>query len=648
MKRWFEIKAKAGDKNAEIWIYDEIGGFGISAKEFIKELNALEAERIDLRINSPGGVVFEGAAIYNALKRHGAKVTSYIDGLAASIAGVVALAGERVVMAENALFMIHNPWAMCVGDAGEMRKTAEILDKVRATIMNAYMEKSGMGEEELMAAMDAETWYSATEAKAAGFADEVEGRADMAACAKWDMKALGYRRAPEFLKGDEEIHNETKPQRGEEKKEDTAMNEQMEQAPSKGAEVKAMVNSDAAKVVELAMAHGFGDRATGWLSEGKSVEQVAKEILDMKRSMPLASPAPDVPRLTDKEQRRYSLARAIHRAALAREGSGRFDGFEAEVSAEIERKLPATYKPQGGFFVPLTIKSALDTQTATKGAEAVFKEQGELIELLRNTAVITRLGATMLTGLSSPIDFPKHTGAMTIYWVGENPAVNVNESDISLGIVTLSPKTCQGTTSYSRQLLAQESIGIENLVRNDFIIGHALGWDRAALHGSGAANEPTGLYNVAGVNAIAMGGVPTFGKLVDMGTEVAVDNALFGNLGWVTTPGMAGKLMQTLVASAAGSAMIWQGSHLAGSMAGFSAIASNQVKADMGVGLDEHGMIFGNWSDLIIGMWGVVELIVDPYAKKKRGMIEVTSFQMVGMCVRHPESFCKSTGAKIV
>lgn len=646
MKRWFEIKTKAG-KNAEVWIYDEIGGFGISAKEFIKELNALEAESIDLRINSPGGVVFEGAAIYNALKRHGAKVTSYIDGLAASIAGVVALAGERVVMAENALFMIHNPWAMCVGDAGEMRKTAEILDKVRATIMNAYMEKSGMGEEELMAAMDAETWYSAAEAKASGFVDEIEGRADMAACVKWDFKALGYRRAPEFLGV---INDNTEPPGGEGKKEVKEMIVQTEVDAPKGAEVKAMVNvnSDAAKVVELAMAHGFGDRASGWISEGKGVEQVAKEILDMKRSMPLASPAPDVPRLTDKEQRRYSLARAIHKAALAREGGGRFDGFEAEVSAEIERRLPATYKPQGGFFVPLTIKSALDTQTATKGAEAVFKEQGELIELLRNTAVITRLGATMLTGLSSPIDFPKHTGAMTIFWVGENPAVNVNESDISLGIVTLSPKTCQGSTSYSRQLLAQESIGIENLVRNDFIIGHALGWDRAALHGSGAANEPTGLYNVAGVNAVAMGGVPTFGKLVDMGTEVAVDNALFGNLGWVTTPGMAGKLMQTLVATSAGSAMIWQGSHLAGSMAGFSAIASNQVRADMGIGLDEHGMIFGNWSDLIIGMWGVVELIVDPYAKKKRGMIEVTSFQMVGMCVRHPESFCKSTGAKIV
>jgi HK97 family phage major capsid protein/ATP-dependent Clp endopeptidase proteolytic subunit ClpP len=645
MKRWFEIKARA-DKGAEVWIYDEIGGFGVSAKEFIKELNALEAERIDLRINSPGGVVFEGAAIYNALKRHPAAITTYVDGLAASIASVVALAGEKVVMAENALFMIHNPWALCVGDAGEMRKTAEILDKVRSIIMNAYMEKSGMSEEELTAAMDAETWYSAREAMEVGFADEVEGRADMAACLKWDLKALGYRRAPEFQAA---INDNTEPPKGEAKKEEFAMNEPVEKTPSMGTEVKVManVNSDAAKIVELAVAHGFADRATGWLSEGKSVEQVAKEILDMKRSAPLASPAPDVPRLTEKEQKNYSLARAIHRAALAREGSGRFDGFEAEVSAEIERRLPATYKPQGGFFVPLTIKSALDTQTATKGAEAVFKEQGELIELLRNTAVISRLGATILTGLSSPIDFPKHTGAMTIHWVGENPATDVAESDISLGMVTLSPKTCQGTTSYSRQLLAQESIGIENLVRNDFIIGHALGWDRAALHGSGASNEPTGLYNVPGVNALAMGGAPTFGKLVDMGTEVAVDNALFGNLGWVTTPGMAGKLMQTLVAPAAGSAMIWQGSHLAGTMAGFGAIASNQVRADLGVGLDEHGMIFGNWSDLVIGMWGVVELIVDPYARKKRGMIEVTSFQMVGMCVRHPESFCKATGAKI-
>jgi hypothetical protein len=144
-----------------------------------------------------------------------------------------------------------------------------------------------------------------------------------------------------------------------------------------------------------------------------------------------------------------------------------------------------------------------------------------------------------------------------------------------------------------------------------------------------------------------MGGVPTFGKLIDMVTEVAKDNALLGNLSFVTTPGMAGKLAQTLVASAAGSEMIWEGTVIGGTMGGYSAAASNQVSSTL-VGGAEHGILFGNWSDMIIGLWGGgLEIVVDPYSLKKQGLIEVTTFQMVDIAARHAESFCKATGATI-
>ena len=200
MKRpWYEIKAKAEDR-AEVYIYEQIGedlfGEGVVAKQFVEELAALEVAQIDLHINSPGGSVFDGQAIFNAIDRHPANVTSYIDGVAASIASVVALAGDRVVMARNALFMIHDPFALTVGTAADMRKMADVLDQVAQTILGVYVAKTGADEEEIASAMAAETWYSADEALATGFVDEVAEPLRLAALQRWDFKALGFRNAP--------------------------------------------------------------------------------------------------------------------------------------------------------------------------------------------------------------------------------------------------------------------------------------------------------------------------------------------------------------------------------------------------------------------------------------------------------------------
>jgi len=176
MRKWYTIEAKAGD-TAEVWIYEQIGedwfGDGIAAKEFVQELAALKVANIDLHVNSPGGSVFDGQAIYNALVRHPATVTSYVDGIAASIASVIALAGDRVVMAANALFMIHDPAGLAMGTAEDMRKMADVLDKVRDTIVGVYESKTGKSADELAALMTAETWLSADEAVESGFADEV-------------------------------------------------------------------------------------------------------------------------------------------------------------------------------------------------------------------------------------------------------------------------------------------------------------------------------------------------------------------------------------------------------------------------------------------------------------------------------------------
>jgi ATP-dependent Clp protease, protease subunit len=200
-RSWYEIRNAAADI-AEVYIYDQIGedwftGGGVTAKRFVNELADVKAGKIHLHVNSPGGSVFDGVAIFNALQRHPAKVTTYIDGLAASIASVIALAGDQVVMAANSLFMIHNPWGGVQGTAEDMRKMAEVLDKVRETLVNTYEDKTTLTRDELEAALDAETWFTAQEALAAGFIDEVS--APMQVAASFDLAQLPFRHAPKAM-----------------------------------------------------------------------------------------------------------------------------------------------------------------------------------------------------------------------------------------------------------------------------------------------------------------------------------------------------------------------------------------------------------------------------------------------------------------
>jgi ATP-dependent protease ClpP protease subunit len=182
--RWYAIsKAEnsASGGSVEISIYDEIGFGGVSAKDFLAEVQKFSGQHIDLRINSVGGSVTEGAAIYNALRRHQGGLTVHVDGLAASMASVIAMAGDKTLVADNALLMIHNPWSISMGDAETMRKEAAVLDKIKSTLVNAYTRKTGMDAATIGQMMDAETWLDSTEAVAMGFADGIEDGLEAAA-----------------------------------------------------------------------------------------------------------------------------------------------------------------------------------------------------------------------------------------------------------------------------------------------------------------------------------------------------------------------------------------------------------------------------------------------------------------------------------
>jgi ATP-dependent protease ClpP protease subunit len=178
---WYTITNQADEEStveeeaaAQILIYDEIGGsFGVSAADFVEELNGITSSKIDVRINSPGGAVWDAIAIYNALIKHPATITTYVDALAASAASIVALAGDQVVMMVGSQMMIHDALGAEIGNAADMRAMAKFLDQQSDNIASMYAVKAGGELKDWRALMLAETWLMATEAVDMGLADEV-------------------------------------------------------------------------------------------------------------------------------------------------------------------------------------------------------------------------------------------------------------------------------------------------------------------------------------------------------------------------------------------------------------------------------------------------------------------------------------------
>lgn len=195
---WYRISNTAGGGPAVVHIYDEIGGWwGVTASDFVRDLNAINASEIELHLNSPGGDVFDGIAIMNALRQHRAKVTVNVDALAASIASVIAMGGDRVVMAPGSQMMIHDGMCLCLGNAADMRKTADFLDQQSDNIASIYEGRAGGTAAEWRARMTAETWYTAEEAVAAGLADEVSSahsitEANSPQDLSWDLSIFNY------------------------------------------------------------------------------------------------------------------------------------------------------------------------------------------------------------------------------------------------------------------------------------------------------------------------------------------------------------------------------------------------------------------------------------------------------------------------
>lgn len=188
---WYRLQNKVGERPA-LYIYDEIGYFGQTAKGLSDDLRELSSDTLDVHINSPGGDIFDGLAIYQALKAHPANVTVRIDGLAASIASVIAMAGDKVIMAPKSSMMVHDGWTMAVGSAKEMRKTADLLDKQSDIIASVYADRTGQPVEFWREVMSEDSWYNAEEALEAGLIDEIEGKPKAEEADSFDLSVFAH------------------------------------------------------------------------------------------------------------------------------------------------------------------------------------------------------------------------------------------------------------------------------------------------------------------------------------------------------------------------------------------------------------------------------------------------------------------------
>jgi HK97 family phage major capsid protein len=396
------------------------------------------------------------------------------------------------------------------------------------------------------------------------------------------------------------------------------------------------VNRDAINIHELSVyAHkrapelGIDRMGADYVAFGKPFEEFRTKVWEMlserqAKTPPVAAPPAELG-LSRNEVQEFSILRA---SIAALTGNWKHAGFELECSRAVAERLGREAR---GFFVPLEVQRTMSTGDAAKGGTLVGTDHRAdlFIESLRATAAAFRAGARMLPGLMGNVSIPKMTNNAAFYWLVEGQ--DAIETEPATGAVTMRPRTIAGAVPMTRRLLMQSSPAVEQLVREDLVRGAALALDDAIFEGDGTT-APLGIVNTSGVNtqAVSTDGSPTWAEMVGFESEVATDNALMGSLAYVTTPAVVGKLKTT--SKDAGSGLMLMDGNTCN---GYPVYSTTQIAT--------HRIVFGNFSDVLVGMWGVLEIKPDEAALAASGGLVLRVFQDADVAVRHGESFCYAT-----
>lgn len=396
-----------------------------------------------------------------------------------------------------------------------------------------------------------------------------------------------------------------------------------------------------AAITSLTREHGTDDLAGDLIASGASEADAMRSVLSTiaKRTKQPAQPAAAAAQpiaggsadigLTDKEARNFSFLRAMRAQLFPNERAFQEEAaFEREASKAAAQRMGMSPK---GILIPNDVLSrSLTAGQASAAGDLIFTDArpGSFIELLRKRNFLTGLGVTILAGLTGPVGIPKQTGASQVYWKGEGVAAA--ESEQSVGQVTMTLKEMSAWTRFSRSLMLQSSIDVETFVRNDLVTVMALEQARVALYGLGSSSQPEGLKLTTGINTKDFAAnQPTYAELVDMETLVAADDADIDTMGYVTNATIYGGFKTTEKASSTAQFVLEPG----GTVNSYGVVRSNQVEAG--------DVFFGVWNQLVLGLFGAVDLQVNPYSEDKEGNIRVVAHQAIDYAVRHPQAFCR-------
>lgn len=402
--------------------------------------------------------------------------------------------------------------------------------------------------------------------------------------------------------------------------------------------------SRVSSIMDLAARHNQRDLGESAVREGATIEQFRGALLDKVAQKPLNV---DVEiGLSDREARSFSFVKAIRALSNPQDRRAQEDArFEFEVSESAAKKEG---RDSRGITVPVDVlKRDLTTSIASgtsKAGNLVATDllAGSFIDVLRNKMVLNTLGATFLTGLQGNVAIPRKSSSATSYWVGENSAPT--EGNLTFDQVTMSPKTLAAYVDYSRRLMLQSSLDVETMVRNDLAASIAVAMDSAAISGSGS-NRPTGILNTSGIGSVTLGtngGAPTWAMVTNLVKEVEIDNALTGAAAFLTNGQVKAKLSNTPKQTSG-----VEGNFLLGpdvnSIYGYPLVVSQQIPGNLskGSGSNLSAMIFGVWSDLLIGQWSGIDLMADPYTGSNAGTVRIVAFHDCDFAVRHVESFAE-------
>ena len=375
--------------------------------------------------------------------------------------------------------------------------------------------------------------------------------------------------------------------------------------------------------------HNMADLGRQLIESGRSIDEARAAVLDKMNipQEPVNMSAAEIG-LSEKESRSFSFLRAINYLSNPTDRSAReAAAFEIEASEAAATKLG---RQSRGITVPQEVlRRDLNVGAATAGGNLVATEldAGSFIDLLRNASALDQAGATVLTGLTGNVAIPRQSGAASAYWVAESGSPT--ESQQTVDQVSLVPRTVAAYTDFSRRLMIQSSIDVENMVRNDLARVIALKIDAAGLYGTGASNEPLGLKFTTGIGTEDFAAdAPTFAEVVALESDVATANALLGSPVYLMNAAMRGNLKTTKKDAGSGIFIMENGE-----VNGYRGVLSNQVAS--------NDLWFGNFADLIIGYFSGLDLMVDPYTHSTSGTVRVVAMQDCDIAIRHPESFSR-------